>query len=273
MKIPMISKTVTVPDTSEVFFVGDIHGGYDYLLQALDLAGFDPDKDYLFSVGDLIDRGPDNLKVLAKFIYDNTGRYHAVMGNHDAFAANPYEDRYCWIMNGGSWAIDLCPEELEPIQEDIRQALPIFIKVLHRGKTYGVVHGGFTPHFEKSGLDFSIPDWNDTVEHLESCARRFTNTMSLWDKVYPYLWDREAIKWVMHFLESKDPHDRIPGVDGVDYVVHGHTPTKQPLRFANRVWIDTGGYKGTFTILKSDLSYVTSPNPSKGGDPIKGSLA
>jgi len=39
--------------------VGDIHGYFSQLEQALDQAGFDPVRDRLFSVGDLTDRGPD----------------------------------------------------------------------------------------------------------------------------------------------------------------------------------------------------------------------
>ncbi|MCA4078770.1 metallophosphoesterase, partial [Pseudomonas kurunegalensis] len=43
------------------FAVGDIHGHFTRLQAALDSAGFDPAIDRLFSVGDLVDRGPDSL--------------------------------------------------------------------------------------------------------------------------------------------------------------------------------------------------------------------
>ena len=46
------------------FVVGDIHGCFDLLQQALDEAAFNPDRDRLFSVGDLIDRGPQSPQVL-----------------------------------------------------------------------------------------------------------------------------------------------------------------------------------------------------------------
>jgi len=38
--------------------VGDIHGHFDRLQQSLDAVGFNKEKDRLFSVGDLVDRGP-----------------------------------------------------------------------------------------------------------------------------------------------------------------------------------------------------------------------
>ncbi len=46
------------------FVVGDIHGEYDQLMEALDHQNFDKDHDRLFSVGDLIDRGPKSVDVV-----------------------------------------------------------------------------------------------------------------------------------------------------------------------------------------------------------------
>jgi len=40
------------------FAVGDIHGAFDALQRAMEAIGFDARKDRLFSVGDLVDRGP-----------------------------------------------------------------------------------------------------------------------------------------------------------------------------------------------------------------------
>jgi len=41
------------------YVIGDLHGCYELLERLLDAVGFDKSKDRLFSVGDLIDRGPD----------------------------------------------------------------------------------------------------------------------------------------------------------------------------------------------------------------------
>ena len=40
--------------------VGDIHGCFTELQRGLDTIGFDPCTDRLFSVGDLVDRGPES---------------------------------------------------------------------------------------------------------------------------------------------------------------------------------------------------------------------
>ena len=47
------------------FAVGDVHGCFTRLQQGLDQLGFDPTRDRLFSVGDLVDRGPECESVLA----------------------------------------------------------------------------------------------------------------------------------------------------------------------------------------------------------------
>jgi serine/threonine protein phosphatase 1 len=46
------------------YVVGDLHGCYDLLQRVLGEVGFDTTCDRLFSVGDLIDRGPNSLKCL-----------------------------------------------------------------------------------------------------------------------------------------------------------------------------------------------------------------
>lgn len=46
--------------------VGDVHGHFQRLQQALDAVGFDPAIDRLFSVGDLVDRGPDSEQALTQ---------------------------------------------------------------------------------------------------------------------------------------------------------------------------------------------------------------
>ena len=42
------------------FAVGDIHGCFTELQRGLEAIGFDPSTDRLFSVGDLVDRGPES---------------------------------------------------------------------------------------------------------------------------------------------------------------------------------------------------------------------
>jgi bis(5'-nucleosyl)-tetraphosphatase (symmetrical) len=63
--------------------VGDIHGCALELSDLLERIRFDPAGDTLWSVGDLVNTGPDSLSSL-KIFNDAGGR--AVVGNHDIYA-------------------------------------------------------------------------------------------------------------------------------------------------------------------------------------------
>jgi len=64
------------------YVVGDIQGCYDQLMRLLDKVRFDPTEDRLWSVGDLINRGPQSLETL-RFARSLGKAFTMVLGNHD----------------------------------------------------------------------------------------------------------------------------------------------------------------------------------------------
>jgi bis(5'-nucleosyl)-tetraphosphatase (symmetrical) len=64
------------------YVIGDIHGCYDPLRRLLDRVDFDPTVDELWSVGDLVNRGPQSLEVL-RFLQQLGSGCTVVLGNHD----------------------------------------------------------------------------------------------------------------------------------------------------------------------------------------------
>ena len=65
-----------------VYAVGDIQGCYKPLKKLLKSVKFDPEQDQLWCVGDMVNRGPDSLKVL-RFLKDLGDACVCVLGNHD----------------------------------------------------------------------------------------------------------------------------------------------------------------------------------------------
>lgn len=64
------------------YIIGDLQGCYDALRKILDMAEFDPSHDQLWSVGDIVNRGPDSLATL-RYLKNLGSRFRMVLGNHD----------------------------------------------------------------------------------------------------------------------------------------------------------------------------------------------
>ncbi len=62
--------------------IGDVHGCWLTLERLLERIGWQPDRDELWMVGDLVNRGPSSLEVL-RWAFANRDRLKVVLGNHD----------------------------------------------------------------------------------------------------------------------------------------------------------------------------------------------
>lgn len=261
----LIHKEVVIPDDANVYFVGDIHGSYDLLIDALRLVGFQQHRDYCICVGDLIDRGPDNFKVLAKFLY-GSDKFLSVMGNHDGFMGyfNVGDTFPTWMWNGGRWVIDddLDNDQLEALGKDVRDRLPIFMTIKHRGNTYGVVHGGVPNVYD--GAVPKLRNWGQLITDVQDYINSGNRDLrSVNRAISPYLWDRDVLSG---FQDGVD----YPPVDGVDFTFHGHTYVADPVVYKNRVYIDTGGvFNGRLTMawIDRDNKLQTMTTNDKYDDP------
>ena len=66
------------------YVVGDIHGCLSELKSKLDEVGFDKSRDVLYCVGDLCDRGMENVQTV-RFLHGLGSSFKSVFGNHDVW--------------------------------------------------------------------------------------------------------------------------------------------------------------------------------------------
>lgn len=207
--------------------VGDIHGCFSRLQAELVRVGFDPSKDRLFSVGDLVDRGPESEAVLQ---WLDKPWFHAVMGNHDDMAlrwprGNMQGDIY--RRNGGGWNMDQPREAQEAISAGMLR-LPVAIEVETVGGLVGIVHA-----------DCPYDDWPSFVAALNG-ARGGREAEHCADMA---MWSRGR-------MEAHTIGFPTSAVDGVRAVVVGHTPLQEPMVLGNVHHIDTGAVFGRkFTLI------------------------
>lgn len=222
------------------FAVGDIHGAFADLRRALDAIGFDEHRDRLFSVGDLVDRGPESEAALE---WLDRPWFQAVCGNHDfmtwrsalgrPFAAVDH------LAHGGQWLARLSPDAQKRMGERLA-ALPMVIEVETAAGLVGIVHA-----------DFPSDDWNDLAEFewLDLDQMRSQTGQCLWSV------DRYRYQYT-------------GTVKNIRAVVHGHKTLPAMATLGNVFFIDTGGWQptGRFTFLElGSLKAVTGPGSALSG--------
>ena len=106
------------------------------------MIAFDPARDRLFSVGDLVDRGEHSEQALA--LLDKPW-FHAVLGNHEDTLCAVAEGRLrrqWWYGIGGMWAANLPDERLKHYAQRLR-TLPL-VRVVGSGKErFNILHAEF----------------------------------------------------------------------------------------------------------------------------------
>lgn len=206
--------------------VGDIHGCFTKLRQALDDVGFNPDAgDRLFSVGDLVDHGPESLEAVEWIMKP---WFHAVQGNHEDMAIqwpSGKLDVGNYIANGGGWNVGNAPEACEALSKCFAM-LPVAIELETASGLIGIVHA-----------DCPFDSWQEFAASLEDESLSGSMRGAIIDAAQ---WSRERIASAMQ-----------DDVAGVRAVVVGHTPMQRFTSLGNVLYIDTGGWlpRGHFTVL------------------------
>ena len=221
------------------YAIGDIHGNYRGLMQALEACGIDKEKDELIVLGDVVDGYPDVIKVIDELL--TFKNLIIIEGNHDAWAKEwlEYDEaREIWLRQGGANTYKDYqankPKKAKHLKDYFRKAAA-FYHDTERKHVY--VHGGFNWHLtlEQNGIDV-------------------------------FLWDRHMVETAQYWQAD---YDKIRTAElqlfpGYDRIFVGHTDTRikydgryeagtNPAFLSNLINLDTGGgWQGKITIMDVD---------------------
>jgi len=202
--------------TGRDFVVGDIHGCFTKLEEALQMVKFDKAFDRLFAVGDLVDRGPESDDAVYYVIREKW--FHAIRGNHEQMlidGLNPdYPDAAEFhAKHGGKWFSDLPLVEKQCIAL-VLDELPYGIEIETDKGLIGLIHAE-VPHC----------NWNDFKELYADNKEHF-ETVATWSR-------------------TRLARGTTRQVVGIDHVYVGHSTVPHVLTLGNVTYLDTGsGFPG-----------------------------
>ena len=193
-------------------------------MEALAKIKFNAHTDRLISVGDLVDRGPDSVKCLNLL---KEPWFHAVSGNHEDMMVKTFRRQWSsdnYMRNGGKWLFHLPYEQQEELTLLADTKMPLVIEVETDIGIIGVIHA-------------NAPDDWQKYHRLNNDEDFFDDNL-----VEDTIWGRRRI------YGGQDGR-----VNGIDYVIVGHTPVVDVTVLDNIVYIDTGAvYDGSLTILSAN---------------------
>ncbi|HFL1154757.1 protein-serine/threonine phosphatase [Escherichia coli] len=198
-----------------IWLSGDIHGCLEQLRRKLWHCRFDPWRDLLISVGDVIDRGPQSLRCLQLL------EQHwvcAVRGNHEQMAMDALTSQQMslWLMNGGDWFIALADNQQKQAKTALEkcQHLPFILEVHSRTGKHVIAHADYPD---------DVYEWQKDVD------------------LHQVLWSRSRL--------GERPKGQ--GIKGADHFWFGHTPLRHRVDIGNLHYIDTGAvFGGELTLVQ-----------------------
>jgi serine/threonine protein phosphatase 1 len=222
---------------SRVLVIGDIHGAYRALIQCLERASFDYQKDCLICLGDVCDGWPETKKCIDELL--KIKHLVFVLGNHDTWLLRWMKTgniENIWYVQGGEATIDSyagCPVPSSHL-DFLQKALPYF---LWERKLF--VHAGIDPAL--------------------TLAEQ-TEDILLWDRALA----KAALSNQLLQTESEITKDDRK-LTVYEEVYLGHTPIHQdkPLYVAG-VWLmDTGaGWDGVLSMMDIDTKEMFISDPA-----------
>ncbi len=141
------------------YVVSDLHGYYDVFLRGLSEISFS-DEDFLWCLGDAIDRGPDGIKILQHIHHSKN--MDLLIGNHEFLLLNsvsPSGEPICnggdsdlWLeLNGGRITFSQYKQLLQKERKSLLDWLKnryVLRTMTINGRSYCLTHSFYNPKYE-----------------------------------------------------------------------------------------------------------------------------
>jgi len=178
----------------------------------LTVAGFDPARDLVWSLGDLVDRGPFSPRCLE--LLDQPW-FRSVRGNHEQLMLDALTDPEAWLMwilNGGDWATDY-PWDDPALRQKLLD-LPWAADLRTAQGRIGLVH---------ADLDLGL-SWTRFLKAIERDIGQARNIA---------LWSRTSISRASRGRPG-------PRVKDLDLALLGHSIVDQAFPWGSLWFLDSG---------------------------------
>jgi bis(5'-nucleosyl)-tetraphosphatase (symmetrical) len=123
------------------YAIGDLQGCYYSFINLLEACGFNPKRDRLWLVGDLINRGPHSLAVL-RWLREHSSCVTTVLGNHDLHALAVHEG-FAELHRGDTLDELLAAPDRDALFDWIRLQ-----SLAYAEDEYLIVHAGLLPQWD-----------------------------------------------------------------------------------------------------------------------------
>ena len=177
-----------------IYAIGDVQGCYDQLRRLVDQLEFDPSRDTLWLVGDLVNRGPQSAETV-RFVRSLGERAVTVLGNHDlhllVVAAGVRKPHRGDTLDGMLHA-----QDRDELLHWLRGR-----KMMHAEAGYAMVHAGL------------LPQW--TIEQALVLAREVEEALRAPDSIelFRHLYGNTPTAW----------NDALTGIERLRVIVNAMT--------------------------------------------------
>ena len=263
-----ILKTFEPNEKGRDFVIGDLHGSLSVFENLLKNLNFNKAVDRMFSVGDLVDRGPNSLYTLRLL---REPWFHAVLANHEQMMLEAFRGGYMgqfWWQNGGTWGREawntaralknhqsgnlldkphVADDDMELFDLLAKvEELPFLMTINHKnGKKFHILHAELPPGHKVTDKDLMSP------EKVYDLATRQSvdGDAFLWARTAFLCFYRANLSNRENMLH-KVKHSGSASMynDKLSHIISGHTIVQQPITLIGQTNIDTCAYSSYPTL-------------------------